>query len=128
VKWLSLKRGKVHSNGNKETCVLFSRLQTERGVGEQNLSLPSQEEETWPRGGLIQMAGDGPTHNERKRVTAQEQMFLFAFCKQHKLCPLWILSLSLSPFWALSFQVNYVQRTPNSTLYLSIYPFSFSLL
>jgi len=105
VKWLSLKRGKVHSNGNKETCVLFSRLQTERGVGEQNLSLPSQEEETWPRGGLIQMAGDGPTHNERKRVTAQEQMFLFAFCKQHKLCPLWILSLSLSlPFGPFLFK------------------------
>jgi hypothetical protein len=48
---VKLERGKVHSNGNKETCVLFSRLQTERGVGEQNLSLPSQEEETWPRRG-----------------------------------------------------------------------------
>jgi hypothetical protein len=45
-------------------CSLDYKL---RGVGEQNLSLPSQEEETWPQGGLIQMAGDGPTHNERER-------------------------------------------------------------
>jgi hypothetical protein len=39
------------------------------------------------------------------------------FPKEHNLCPLWILSLS--PFWALSFQVNSVQRMPNSALYLS---------
>jgi len=92
VKSLKLERGKVHSNGNKETYMFHSLEYIDyklRGVGGQNWSLPSQEEETtWPQGGLIQMAGDGPTHNERKRITAQEQMFLFAFPKEHPLLDL----------------------------------------